>query len=232
MTPIAARRALTLLACLLACACTRRPATAGVEPIALDASAAANDASGAAEDATTATKDASSGADVSVVPAAPVVGGLWVVDAAGQPIGVLVQRGHASLSMGGQPDVLRDGALVYSPKAGVFFGLQMSTGKVITPRLGVGDPSCTTPVVAGYYSDGDFTSGYGYAFVYNGAWYRVQDGQALQLVACGGTVAEGVDPKCTQHSGSCRGFPVSSFLPPLPVSFPGPLGFSWLAKSP
>lgn len=232
MTSHAALRAGCLLACVILSACARRPATAGVEPIALDASGAGADASSSAEDTTPATKDATSAADVATVPSAPIVGGLWVVDAAGQPIGVLVQRGHAALSTGGQPDVMRDGAVVYSPKAGLFFGLQMSTGKVITPRLGVGDASCATPVVAGYYSDGDFTSGYGYAFVYNGGWYRVQDGQPLQLVACGGTVAEGVDPKCTQHSGSCRGFPVSSILPPLPSSFPAPLAFSWLAKSP
>ena len=38
---------------------------------------------------------------------------------------------------------LRDGALVYAPKAGVFFGLQMSTGKVLAPRLGVTDTSCS-----------------------------------------------------------------------------------------
>ena len=143
-----------------------------------------------------------------------------------------MQRGHAALGTGGTPDVLRDGAIVYSPKAGVFFGLQMSTGKVITPRLGVSDASCATPVVAGYYADGDSTSGYGYAFVYNGAWYRVADGQPLQLVACGGTVAEGVDPKCSQHSGSCRGFGVQPFLPPLPVTFPAPMAFAWLAKAP
>lgn len=209
-------------------ACSRRPAAAAVEPIALDASAEPDATVGAADAGTA--QDAKVAPDVVV--SAPVGGGLWVVDAAGQPVGVLVQRGHAALATGGLPDVLRDGAVVYSPKAGVFFGLQMSTGKVITPRLGVADASCTTPTVAGYYADGNFTSGYGYAFVYNGGWYRVADGQPLQLVACGGTVAEGVDPKCSPHNGSCRGFAVQSFQPPLPVAFSAPLAFAWLAKAP
>jgi len=225
---------LAVLGCAAGAGCSRRAPAAGVEPIALDASAAGPDASlsGAGDAAAIDAPDAKNAQDTGNTTAAPVGGGLWVVDAAGQPIGVLVQRGHAALATGGLPDVLRDGAVVYSPKAGVFFGLQMSTGKVITPRLGVADASCATPIVAGYYADGNFTSGYGYAFVYNGAWYRIADGQPLQLVACGGTVAEGVDPKCAQHSGSCRGFGVQPFLPPLPVSFPAPLAFAWLAKAP
>jgi hypothetical protein len=176
-------------------------------------------------------------ADVVVQPGAdttgtvPALGGLWVVDAQGQPVGVLVQRGHPSVSTGGQVDLLRDGAVVYSPKAGVFFGLQMSTGQVIAPRLGVSDSACDQPLVAGYYTDEAFVSGFGYAFVYRNAWYQVQGGQPVQLVSCAGTVADGVGAKCAPHSGSCRGFPVDAWgnKPAPPTSFPAPLGFSWLS---
>ncbi len=158
------------------------------------------------------------------------LGGLWVVDAGGKPVGMLVQRGHTAMSVGGAVDVLRDGALVYSPQFGVFFGVQMSTGKVINPRLGVADTTCGAPVTAGYYTEGDAISGQGFAFVYNGLWYRVEDYKPLQLVACGGTVPEGAPGKCAPHNGSCRGFPVKQMATAPPVQFAAPLQFTWLAK--
>jgi hypothetical protein len=218
------RVAVVLLA-LLACACGKAASVATVEPVSLD------DASASNGDAAIGAGDASDGDSTSDVPAIPAaaVGGLWIVDGSGQPVGVLVQRGHPNLASTGSSDILRDGVLVYSPKAGVFFGLQMSTGRVIAPRLGVTDGSCTEPVVAGYFTEGDYTSGQGYAFVFAGKWWRIKDYAPSTFVTCGGTVQDGVDGACQVHSGSCRGFPVQGFTPPLPVKFPAPMAFSWLA---
>ncbi|MBM4342671.1 MAG: hypothetical protein FJ100_04780 [Deltaproteobacteria bacterium] len=158
------------------------------------------------------------------------LGGLWVVDAGGKPVGALVQRGHSALSVGGAVDLLRDGAVVYSPQFGVFFGVQMSTGKVVHPRLGVADTTCDAPVTAGYYTEGDAISGQGLAFVYNGTWYRIEDYKPLQLVTCGGTVPEGAPGKCAPHNGSCRGFPVKQMAVAPPLQFAAPLQFAWLSK--
>ncbi|MSQ81614.1 MAG: hypothetical protein EXR77_01690 [Myxococcales bacterium] len=177
------------------------------------------------------TIDTASPADIkSTAPVTGAVGGLWVTDAEGKAVGVMVQRGHATLSIGATVDVLRDGALVWSPQYGIFFGVQMSTGQVIHPRLGVTDSSCAEPITAGYYTDGDAISGQSFAFVYNGSWYRIEDYKPLQLVACGGTVPDGAPGKCSPHNGSCRGFGVKKMLTGPPLQFAAPLQFSWVAK--
>lgn len=213
----------------LACWGCRRPATGeAVAPVSLRP-AAADGTHHAAADTAPAGGDAAQPLDGKGSAGAAAAGGLWVVDAQGKPVGVLVQRGHPSLSSGSGIDLLRDGALVYIPSAGVFLGLQMSTGLIIRPRLGVDDSACSKPLVAGYYTDSDAISGPAYAFPYNGQWYRVDDYQPLVLVTCGGTVADGVAGKCAPHNGTCRGFAVKPFATQLPQSFEGPLQLSWMA---
>ena len=211
------------------CACSRPPVADVVEPVTVGTD---DTATGVGDPDAVANADSTTGdqPDV-VVTTANVGGGLWVVDAAGQPIGVLVGRGHPSLSSAGTLDILRDGVVVYSPKAGVFLSLQMSTGKVIAPRLGVSDTTCTSVAVAGYYLGGDGAiSGQAYAFVFQDQWYRILAYKPVQLVTCGGTVPDGVDGQCAPHAGTCRGFPVETFAPPLPTTFSAPMAFSWLAK--
>lgn len=206
-----------------------RSAESQVEPLAVADAGSLPSGAGAdsvAGDGAAAIADADADAEA-IGPLPSTGGGLWVVDSTGAPVGVLVQRGHPTLSLGSGVDILRDGALVYSPAAGLFFGVQMSSGAVINPRLGVADASCSEPVVAGYYTDGNAISGQGYAFVFNGKWYRIEAYQPLQLVTCGGTVADGVPGKCAPHSGTCRGFPVKAIAPKLPLEFKGPLKFSW-----
>lgn len=208
-----------LLVWTVAAACSRPSTTPlSVEPVTVIDSPDASTTTGGA-DATTDTG----------TPGGTTTGGLWVVDALGAPVGVLVQRGHPAIAGTGssQVDLLRDGALVYAPKAGVFFGVQMSTGKVLAPRLGLSDASCSEPVVAGYYTDDTFVSGKGYAFVFAKKWWRIKDYAQLAFVACGGTVQDGADGVCQVHSGSCRGFPVQKMEATLPVQFAGPLGFAW-----
>lgn len=215
-----------VLAAGLVGACSRAT-EAPVEPLSL-ADATPQSSADAQQEAADVTSPA---ADTKItLPTAGAYGGLWVVDSAGQPIGVLVQRGHPSLSSGSGTDILRDGVLVFSPQTGLFFGVQLSTGKVINPRLGVKDQGCGEPVVAGYYTEGDAVSGPPYAFVYNGFWYRVEQYQPLALVTCGGTVADGIDGKCAPHSGSCRGFPVKQISVGLPLQFPAPMQVAWVSK--
>ncbi len=155
-------------------------------------------------------------------------GGLWVVDAAGTPVGWLVQRGHPFQAQDGQVDILRDGVLVYAPSEQVFFGVEMASAKVLVPRLGISDPQCTKPSVAGYYAQGDQISGMNYAFTYNGKWWRIQAGQPTALVQCAGVTKQGATPTCVLHSGTCRGFPVEVLpSPKLPVTFKPPLHFTF-----
>ncbi len=222
-----------LLMLLVVAACSRAPAPQTVEPVELDGQTQPTE-----DVKQTTAQDSAPGADgvnaadaaaLDIVLSAAAVGGLWVVDANGEAVGVLVQRGHADLSTAMTTDLLRDGALVYSPKAGVFFGIQMSSGKVIAPRLGVGDGTCNEVVTAGYYTDDSYVSGQSYAFVYKEQWYKVKDYQAMIFVPCGGTVTNGPDPKCSPHNGSCRGFAVKQADLPLPNLFAAPLSFAWLA---
>lgn len=155
-------------------------------------------------------------------------GGLWVVDAAGAPVGWLVQRGHPFQAQDGQVDILRDGVLVYAPSEQVFFGIEMTSAKILVPRLGISDPQCTKPSVAGYYAQGDQISGMAYAFTYNGKWWRIQGGQPTALVQCAGVTKQGATPTCVLHSGTCRGFPVEVLpSPKLPVAFKAPLHFAF-----
>ncbi len=221
-------RCVAALVLAAACACGRAPASAAVEPVTVadgDVDAGLTD-----PDARAVAGDPDAAADTAVA-VANVGGGLWVVDGAGQAVGVLIGRGFPSPASSGAPDVLRDAALVYSPKAGVFFAVQMSSGKVIAPRIGVSDTTCTGVAVAGYYGSSDGAiSGQGYAFVYQDTWYRIDDYKPAALVTCGGTVQDGVDGKCSPHAGSCVGFPVHTISPSLPTVFPAPLAFSWLAK--
>lgn len=194
--------------------------TARVGDLADETVAAGDDA--AQNDAQTATDSASRGG------AGSVAGGLWVVDASGLVVGWLVQRGHPFQAQDGKADILRDGVLVYSASEKVFFGVEMTTGKVLVPRLGIADPQCSKPSVAGYYAAGDQISGMDYAFAYNASWWRVRSGQKTELVQCAGVTKQGATPTCVLHSGTCRGFPVEPLpSPKLPTSFKPPLRFSF-----
>ena len=159
-------------------------------------------------------------------------GGIWVVDAAGDPVGVLVQRGHPHQGQANGVDPLRDGVLVYAPAADLFFGVEMVSGKVLVPRLGVADGACNIPLVAGYYTAGEDVAGMRYGFAWRGLWYRIVDGAPLKLVSCAGVTKQGAEPLCVLHSGSCRGFPVSKVAVSLAQSFAGPLTFKWVGAVP
>ncbi len=158
--------------------------------------------------------------------------GLRVVASDGSLVGVLVARGHGHQGAGTAPagapaDPLRDGVLVYHPVARVFFGVAMASGKVIAPRLGIAGADCLTPNVAGYYTDGPEVSGFDYAFVWKGKWWRIQGGEPLALVGCAGVGTGGEKPNCVPHTGSCRGFPVEPASLGLPAAFSAPLRFDW-----
>lgn len=159
-------------------------------------------------------------------------GGLRVLSADGALVGVLIGRGHpfqaTAGAAAGATDVLRDSVMVYHPGARLFFGVAMASGAVLSPRLGIADNECKTPVVAGYYTDGPEISGYDMAFVWAGAWWRIRGGEPLQLVGCAGMATGGANAKCVPHSGSCRGFPVEKIGQALPTSFAAPLRFDWL----
>lgn len=160
------------------------------------------------------------------------VGGLRVVAADGTLVGVLVSRGHphqgaSTAPAGNGGDVLRDGVLVYHPTARLFFGVGMASGKVISPRLGIAESDCLKPLVGGYYADGPEISGFDYAFVWKGNWWKVRGGEKLALVGCAGVGTGGETPQCVPHTGSCRGFPVDAISSSLPPSFMPPLHFDW-----
>ena len=159
-------------------------------------------------------------------------GGLRIVAADGSLVGVLVSRGHphqgaSTAPAGNSGDVLRDGVLVYHPGARLFFGVGMASGKVISPRIGIAEWDCQKPLVGGYYADGPEISGFDYAFVWKGAWWKVRGGEKLALVGCAGVGTGGETPTCVPHTGSCRGFPVDAISPALPASFAAPLRFDW-----
>jgi len=225
--PVAAL-ALCAAACLALGACGKAADGGAGSPVAVsepDAGADASSVTGAAEDALA--RGAGDVADPNDVAGPQAGGGLWVVDANGGAVGVLVSRGHPYT----QNDPLQDAVTVFSPKGDLFFSLRMSSGKVIVPKMGVSDGACGQVVVAGNYPNLDgVLSGVQVGVAFKGDWYRVKPGEPLSLVPCAGTTSEGDDPKCVPHSGSCRGFPVEK-LPDgiLPASFPAPLKVVFVA---
>ncbi len=210
--------------------CSRDPAAA-VEPLPVDAPVepTADAPVNAPEDGSL---PGAGDADATVGGRGAGPGGLWVVDATNDPIGVLIQRGHPWVGEGLGVDPLLDGALVYAPGAGLFFAVALATGEVLAPRVAVKDSDCQLPAVAGYYADGDEESGRDMAFVFAGKWFRIKAGEGLQLVPCQGITKPGAGGICVKHSGSCRGFPVEKIAVDLPTSFAAPMRFAWLGQWP
>ncbi len=206
----------------------------GTAPSSDDSASANGDGSGDGKDdgATSGTGDGVGAGDAAGAGNGASAGGLRVVAADGTLVGVLVSRGHPHQGASTAPagtggDVLRDGVLVYHPGAHLFFGVGMASGKVISPRLGIAEGDCLKPLVGGYYADGPEISGFDYAFVWKGNWWKVRGGEKLALVGCAGVGTGGETPTCVPHTGSCRGFPVDAIQPSLPASFVAPLHFDW-----
>src|SRR5690606_9164289 len=106
--------------------------------------------------------------------ATPSSGALWVEDADGVPVGVLVRRGGDDAIAG---RAVYDAVMVFHPDSGLFFEATMADGVVRQPAATFfTGASCDTPVGVGSGGCAECRSGYGLAFRHDGAWWRVIGG--------------------------------------------------------
>lgn len=157
-------------------------------------------------------------------PEAPM-GALSVVDAAGRLVGILVARTHPQR---GDSD-LYDAVQVYNPEYRLFFGIHMSSGKVLLPaKIMFGQGSCSGKVGVRATCP-ECLSGYDLGFSWGNTWYRMEGGVERESFTYSAYVPPESDGKCTGHGmSSTYAYPAQAVDPlESPPAFSGPLQFVW-----
>jgi len=155
-------------------------------------------------------------------------GAIWVVDAHGEPAGVLFRRGTDE-SVAGR--VVYDFVTVFHPGSGLFYELTMSDGEVRFPAtIYFSGFNCGTPVGVAAGGCVECRSGYGAGFLHGGRWWRLRGGETRRQMSMGSTRSGGISTECVAHGTSnALGFPVeevpASASPP--TSFAAPMAFAY-----
>jgi len=213
---------LAVFAVLGQVACGDKPAPAVVEP-ADDGATAAPDAPATTADAPHA--DTPTDARRDTQGADPAVGGIWVEDADGVSVGLLVRRGS--------DDQVADRAIydivtVFHPKSGLFFEITMSDAKVRYPQNTFFEGyDCGEPVGVAVGACTECRAGYGAAFLHVGGWYKLRGGTTFETMAPGSLYKGGLSTECIAHGTSnAKGFRVQRVIDDAPpLSFAAPLSF-------
>jgi len=154
--------------------------------------------------------------------------GLWVVDANGHSVGVLMRRGSDDKMA---ESALYDRVQVFDPDSGLFFDVTMQDAEVRFPaKVYFNFSSCTEPVGVAVGSCQACRSGYGLGLRHNGAWYRVVEGVTYSVIPNKASIDVGVEASCVPHSSSStKGFPLESVAADRspPEDFAAPLRFEW-----
>jgi hypothetical protein len=211
--------------CLLACACS----DGAGQPVTVPPSDLAEDTPGA--DAAPPRDSASSGdgraADAWRPGAGGLGGALFVVDASGKDVGVLIRRGSDDSTAG---HAIYDTVTVFHPGSGLFFDITMTDATPLLPGTtffsGAG---CGTPVGVSAGGCATCRAGHGIGFLHHGVWWRVIAGAARELIPNGATHPPTAAGTCVPHSASgSPAFPVETVPGPTPpTSFTAPLRFQW-----
>ncbi|MFO0745195.1 MAG: hypothetical protein U1F43_05885 [Myxococcota bacterium] len=155
----------------------------------------------------------------------PDASGIWVQDANGVPVGLLVRRGS--------DDQIADRAIydivtVFNPTSGLFFEITMSDGIVRYPQnTFFRGFDCQDPIGIGIGSCVDCKSGYGAAFLHTGRWFKVKGGVPFETMAPDAVFKGGLNTDCIAHGTSnAKGFPVVQVIENAPpTTFAAPLEF-------
>lgn len=225
MTRIARTAPLALT--LLLAACADKPGPAAVEPG--DATATATDASPTGTttaDTTSPTASADGGTPDRPLPSGnPNASGIWVQDADGNPVGLLVRRGSDDQIAS---RTIYDIVTVFHPQSGLFFEITMSDAVVRYPQnTFFRGFDCQEPIGIGIGSCTDCKSGFGTAFLHNGKWYKVRGGVTWDTMGPDALFKGGMNADCIAHGTSnAKGYPVVQVETNAPpTSFTAPLEF-------
>lgn len=156
----------------------------------------------------------------------PDASGIWVEDADGVSVGMLVRRGSDDQIAS---RAIYDIVTVYHPVSGLFFEITMSDGIVRLPQnTFFEDGNCNTPMGIGIGTCQDCKAGYGYGFMHGGKWWRVVGGSTWQTMGPNGIQKGGLTTDCIAHgTGNAKGFPVVIVAGDQPpTTFATPLRFT------
>jgi len=201
-------------------------------PAAVDADDSATTADGVpdtraddAPDATVADATAPDTTAPDTRPGASDVSGIWVDDANGVPVGLLVRRGSDDPTAS---RAIYDFVTVFDPVSGLFFELTMTDGVVRYPANTFFDGfSCDIPIGIGVGTCSDCRSAWNLGFLHKGRWYKMRGGAAWETRGPGSVLKGGTATECVAHgTASAKVFvvdPVETNAPPL--TFAAPLRF-------
>ena len=154
-------------------------------------------------------------------------GGIWVVDSAGEGVGVLVRRGSDDNLV---YRAIYDLVTVYHPGSGLFYEITMTDAQVRRPSTTFfSTASCDNPVGISYGGCAECRSGPGTALLHDGTWYQVTAGVTFEVTTAGSTLGSGLQDACSSHhTDSAKIFPVTEVNGPTPpTSFVAPLHITW-----
>jgi len=151
--------------------------------------------------------------------------GLWVEDAAGVPVGLLVRRGSDD-SVASR--AIYDFVTVYHPASDLFFEVTMSDAIVrLPPNTFFRGFGCDTPVGIGIGSCSDCKSAYSLGFLHGNRWWRVRGGVPFATMGPGSVMKGGLAVECVAHgTANAKLFPVDQATGTTPpTAFAAPLRF-------
>lgn len=151
--------------------------------------------------------------------------GLWVEDAAGVPVGLLVRRGSDDSTAS---RAIYDFVTVYHPASDLFFEVTMSDAVVrLPPNTFFQGFSCDTPVGIGIGACTVCKSAYSLGFLHGNRWWRVRGGVPFVTMGPGSVVKGGSSTECVGHgTANAKLFPIDQATGAAPpTSFAAPLRF-------
>src|SRR5262249_4204559 len=133
-------------------------------------------------------------------PGSSDVSGVWVDDANGVPVGLLVRRGSDDATAN---RAIYDFVTVYDPVSGLFFEVTMTDAIVRYPANTFFDGfSCDTPPGIGIGPCEECRSGWTLGFLHAGRWYKVRGGASPEVRGPGSVMKGGLSSECVAHGTS------------------------------
>ena len=154
-------------------------------------------------------------------------GGIWVIDDAGQPVGLLVRRGSDDNLV---YRAIYDVVTVFHPESGLFFEITMSDAVVRRPSTTFfAGATCETPIGISYGGCAECRSGPGIGIFHEGTWYQAVAGVTFEVTSAGSTLGSGLQDACSaHHTDSAKIFPLEALSGPTPpVTFSAPLHITY-----
>ncbi len=158
-------------------------------------------------------------------PGASDVSGIWLEDANGVDVGLLVRRGSDDATAS---RAIYDFVTVFEPVSGLFFEVTMTDGRVRYPQnTFFQGGQCDIPIGIGVGTCSDCRSAWGLGFLHAGKWYKVRGGTSAETRSPNGVLKGGIADTCVAHgTSSAKVFVVDAVeLDAPPVSFAAPLRF-------